>query len=178
MSDQPTFWDTPERISSPASASGTTPSPVPDGPRTGPSGPAPAPVRVSRRRGGVTVATTLDTSGLLGSGSSRSADLSACLESRLRQRFGTGGSTLFSLTWKVLLTPSLHRVCALRGSGRRTSGSGCTSWRSPAAQNADRGADDGLRRVEQGHTLNLQDQATLASWPSPHGRGDDWSPGA
>lgn len=40
-------------------------------------------------------------------------------------------------------------------------------WRSPAAQNGDRGGQNGLERVAAGHTLNLQDQALLASWPTP-----------
>jgi hypothetical protein len=40
-------------------------------------------------------------------------------------------------------------------------------WRSPAAQNGDRGGQDGLERIAAGHTLNLQDQAMLASWATP-----------
>lgn len=43
-------------------------------------------------------------------------------------------------------------------------------WRSPAAQNGDRGGQDGLERIRAGHTLNLQDQALLAaSGPPPNG---------
>jgi len=43
-------------------------------------------------------------------------------------------------------------------------------WRSPAAQNADRGGQDGRKRVEAGHTLNLQDQTQLtASGLTPNG---------
>jgi hypothetical protein len=41
------------------------------------------------------------------------------------------------------------------------------SWRSPAAQNADRGGQNGTERVAAGHTLNLQDQAQLATWATP-----------
>jgi hypothetical protein len=41
------------------------------------------------------------------------------------------------------------------------------AWRSPAAQNADRGAHNGLERVAAGHTLNLQDQAQMATWATP-----------
>ena len=40
-------------------------------------------------------------------------------------------------------------------------------WRSPAAQNGDRGGQNGLERVAGGHTLNLQDQAMLATWATP-----------
>ncbi len=42
------------------------------------------------------------------------------------------------------------------------------SWRSPTAQNGEFGASDGLRRLAQGHILNLQDQVTLAGWPTPN----------
>jgi len=80
----------------------------------------------------------------------------------LRQRFGTGGSTLFSLTWKVLLTPSLHRVCALRGSGRRISDSGCTSWPSP------RTTDTNGAGLHGDGGLDLWTSAQLASWPTPN----------
>jgi hypothetical protein len=41
------------------------------------------------------------------------------------------------------------------------------AWRSPAAQNGERGGQDGLERIRQGHTLNLQDQAMLAHWITP-----------
>jgi hypothetical protein len=41
------------------------------------------------------------------------------------------GSTLFTLTWNDAVTPSGRRICALRASARRTSGSGCTSWPTP-----------------------------------------------
>jgi hypothetical protein len=48
------------------------------------------------------------------------------------------------------------------------------SWRSPAAQNADRGAQDGTERIAAGHTLNLQDQAQLCrvGWATASAR--DW----
>ena len=71
------------------------------------------------------------------------------------------------MTWKEKVTPAGRHVCRLQVSARSTSDSDCGSWRSPAAQNAERGADDAIRRLEQGHTLNLQDPVTLASWPSP-----------
>lgn len=45
-------------------------------------------------------------------------------------------------------------------------------WRSPAAQNGERGGQDGLERIKAGHTLNLQDQAMLAAWSTP--RANKW----
>jgi len=47
------------------------------------------------------------------------------------------GSTLFVLTWKDAVTPSGHRICALRASARRTSDSASTSWPTPVANDAE-----------------------------------------
>ena len=59
--------------------------------------------------------------GLIGITSSGSASLQSSLESRLKARFDMDGSILFKMTWKDSVTPSGHRVCLLRASGRRTS---------------------------------------------------------
>ena len=79
------------------------------------------------------------------------------------------------------LSPTACSPNSLRGSGqdpeKRKSGGHAVnlqdqvllaSWRSPAAQNADRGGQDATARTDAGHTLNLQDQVTLASWPTPN----------
>ena len=54
----------------------------------------------------------------------------------MRALTASSGSTLFTLTWKERVTPSGLRICALRGSGRRTSDSGCTSWPTPVASDS------------------------------------------
>jgi hypothetical protein len=46
-------------------------------------------------------------------------------------------------------------------------GPSSSQWRTANAQNGERGGQDGAERVAAGHTLNLQDQVTLASWPTP-----------
>lgn len=72
-----------------------------------------------------------DICGRSGFGSSRSADLQQCLESRLKQRFGTGGSILFKETWRERVTPSGRVYWAHTASGHRTSGRDCTSVPTP-----------------------------------------------
>jgi hypothetical protein len=70
------------------------------------------------------------TSGRTGITSSASASLQSSLESRLRQRTASVGSTLYQLTWKPRATPSGRLICALRASARRTSASVSSSERS------------------------------------------------
>jgi len=170
MFDLPTLPATPNAIGSEALESGATPSDAPDGTMPDPYGPAVAPVNRSVPQAVATGTPIPAIFGRSGSTSSASAALQLSLASKLRQRLDTAGSTLFTLTWKDLVTPSGRRICALRASARRTSGNASSSWRSPAAQNADRGGQDALERIAAGHTVNLQDQATLASWATPAAR--------
>ena len=147
MQDKPT--------SSPGSPSGLPPSEQPDGPTTRLSGPARARANHSRKPAVAKAPPTSATSGPSGSGSSASAALQSSLESRLRARLASGGSTLFSLTWKERVTPAQRQICALRASVRRTSDSGFTSW-------PPRG---GIREVGSG-----QDLSTTAHWATPASR--------
>ena len=113
-------------------------------------------------------------SGPLGTTSSTSATLQSSLESRLRARTASVGSTLFSLTWKYRATPLGRQICALRASVRRTSGNDCGSWpvgswRSPNAgtPNSTRGNGvDPEVRAAAGRQVDLKDQVRLASWPT------------
>lgn len=65
-----------------------------------------------------------------GSISSVSAVLQFSLESRLRTRLGTDGSTIYSMRWKNAATPAGRQYCQLVASARRTSASGCSSEQS------------------------------------------------
>ena len=56
-------------------------------------------------------------------------------------------------------------ICALRASGRRTSGNACGSWHTPVGASLRKEAHN----KESGR---LKDQARLASWATPAGR--DW----
>lgn len=93
------------------------------------------------------------------------------------------GSTLFNLTWKERATPSGRRICALRASARRTSGSGSgsspqTGWATPdgSAGNTvdstweERRAAAAAKYGNNGFGLNLQQQATLTGWATPNAR--------
>jgi len=82
------------------------------------------------------------------------------------------GSTLFTLTWKLRVTPSGRSIYALRASGRRTSGSDCSSWPTPLV-NDELGSThcygpkpkDGSERKR---FWKLPGAAMLASWPTPN----------
>ncbi len=162
MFSHPTFAATPGATSSPASASGTTLSASPAGPRTGPSGPAPAPANLSPRQAAEAGLLTSGTSGRPGRTSSASADLQRSLANRLRARTASTGSTLFTLTWTALATPSGLLICALRASARRTSGSAPGSWPTPTVSRGDyQNKPDGRQ------ALKLPGAARLAAWPTP-----------
>jgi hypothetical protein len=133
MFDPPTSEGTTSATSLPESAAGPTPSDLPDGPTTAPSGPAPVPVSRFRARASKKAMPTSDTSGPLFTNSSPSADLQRSLENRLRQRMAGSGSPEYALTWKMHDMPSGPPICALRASGRRTSGKDFSGWPTPNA---------------------------------------------
>src|SRR5690606_1277067 len=168
MSPRMTCADLPSAISSPASAAGPSPCALPAGPTTDPSGPVPAPASPSRPLDAAKARPTTATSGPPSTVSSASAALQSSLANRLMQRFDTAGSILFKLTWKETVTPSGGRICRLRASARRTSDNGCGGWRTPTAgHKAKGGAQCPEKRLAGGHTVDLQDQVRLASWPRP-----------
>jgi hypothetical protein len=120
------------------------------------------------------------TSGRTGTTSSASASLQSSLESRLRARTASAGSTLYKLTWKQRDTPSLRKISALRASARRTSGSGSglSGWATPVVQQANGTPERFLERKRESMArgsksmgvclsdLNMQAQA-WAGWPTP-----------
>ena len=168
---------TPSATSSPVSASGPTPSVSPDGPTTGPSGPAPAPVNPSAPPERAKASTTTGTSGLSSTASSQSADLQSSLESRLRARTASAGSTLYTLTWKHRATPSGRQICALRASAPRTSASASglseSGWPTPRSTDGDKGSRtaEGCEAeiARKGRLDDLPSTATyLAGWPTPN----------
>ena len=105
---------------------------------------------------------TSGTYGRRGSGSSSSAALQQYLASRLPALTRWSGSTLFNLTWKERVTPSGLRICALRASVPRTSGSGFGSWPTPRA-NDGTGAKQPPNRTGGD---SLKQTAQLAGWPT------------
>lgn len=108
---------------------------------------------------------TNDTCGPLFNASSPSADLQRCLESRLRARMDVNGSPEYELTWKEWDMPSGLPICALRASGRRTSGKGFTGWPTP---NLPTGGPN--QKSTETHTggMDLEGAANLSGWPTPN----------
>lgn len=137
-SKQPISGDLSSAISSRESGSGATPLERLDGQMILPFGQAPAPARVSVQAGSGEASPIIVTYGPHGSGSSGSHALSMCLASRLRLGTDSLGSTLFRLTWKERVTPSGRRIPALRGTVRRCSARGFTSWPRPRANDAEK----------------------------------------
>ena len=216
MSHQWTFEDIPSATSSPELAAGATPCALQDGPTTDQSGQGVARASLSARQAKEAGLLTSGTCGPRGTGSLASVTLASSLGSRLRARLASRGSTLFRLTWKVRVTPSGRSIAALRASAHPTSGNGCGSWPSPAAQEpggtpeqerarkracAARGIQMGTEAIThlshavqlaswqspavhdakgtdynryqetgigEGRSCALQDQAQLASWPTPN----------
>jgi hypothetical protein len=131
-----TSLDLDSGTSSPESVDGPTRFDSPEFPTTPTSGPAHAPVSLSRARARGAERATLDIFGRHGSHSSRSVALQSSLENRLRASMDSAGSTLFTLTWNDAVTPSGRRIFARRASVRRTSDNDCISWPTPVVNDA------------------------------------------
>lgn len=161
MSRQPNLWDTANATSLPGSGDGRGPCALPGGPMTVPCGRDHALARVSARQAEAEGLLTSGTYGRIGFTSSGSAGLQSFLESRLRRNLPYPGLTLFRMTWKVRVTPAGRLICALRASGRRTSGKDCGSWRSPNTVDARGETRNGPGQVQLCH------QSLLTSWATP-----------
>jgi len=94
----------------------------------------------------------------------------ACLVSRLREATEKFGSRLFVLRWKSLDTVFGLRASMLRASGRRTSGSDCTSWPTPDAILTPRSHGERGGRLGNGSQsgADLSRISQLAAWPTPN----------
>src|SRR6185312_17416528 len=170
MSDPTNSPDTCSVISLPELAGGPSPWPLPDGRMIDPCGLAAALASLSARQ---VKALGLQTSGIYGppgNTSSRSADLQSSLESRLRARTLTLGSTLYTLTWKAWVTPSGVCRFRLRASVRRTSGTETTGWPTPIANDSiGSGYCYGPKKPDGTRATfwKLPGVAKLATWPTP-----------
>jgi hypothetical protein len=129
--DPLTFAGMSSAISSPESAGGLTPLTLPDGRVIDPCGLALALASLSARQVRELGLRTSGIYGRPGSTSSRSAALQSSLESRLRARLLTLGSTLYKLTWKAWVTPSHVSRFRLRASELGTSETEFTGWPTP-----------------------------------------------
>ena len=173
MSSPTTCADTRSATSSLVSAAGVWRYVLPDGRTVDEFGLAHALASLSARQVKAMGLTMSGISGRPGSISSKSADLSTSLASRLQQRLASAGSTLFRQTWKVKATASGLRFWAHTAAVPRTSDSGCGAWPTPVVQDiassartttaAQKWKSD--HRQAEAHTL--LDAARLASYPTP-----------
>jgi hypothetical protein len=130
----------PSATSSPGSADGVTRSDSPAGPMIAPSGLEAARASRGAWRAAAKVPTIRAIFGQRGANSSISAALQSSLVSRLRVKTAATGSTLFSMAWKDVATPSGRLIFRLAASARRTKGTGYGSWPTPTANDA-KGSD-------------------------------------
>ena len=174
--------DIPSVTSSPGSAAGATHFGSPDGPTSGPSGPAPFPVSRFRALDSDVAMPIEDTCGPLFSGSSPSADLQRSLESRLRASLDVNGSPEYALTWSTWDMPAGLPICRLRASAHRTSGNGFGSspsgWPTTSANDMRQYSNEALETFVKigsvsGHNLDLNAAAQMAGWPTPNASDDN-----
>ena len=175
-SKQATLWDIPSATSSLELESGATPLDSLGGPIADQSGLEAALAPLSRQQEKAKGLQTLVTSGRIGYGSSASASLQSCLESRLVARLDTAGSTLFKMTWRQRTTPLGRRYLERAASALRTSGKGSTSRESarPTPNTPSGGPNSKSTKTHTGG-MDLEGAATLCGWNSP--RGSDGSNG-
>ena len=165
-----TFEATHSAISSRESASGPMPFGAPAGQMIDLFGPVVVRANLSPRQAKELRLMTSGTSGLPGTGSSKSAALQQSLASRLQARMQSLGSTLFRLTWKPWALPSGRSLSRLRASVLRTSATEPTSWPTPTSSLADKGVRStagGIREAMRGHGPDLAAMACLSSWATP-----------
>ena len=157
-----TSEDSPSVTSLPESESGATRSGSPGGPTKDKSGPDRAPANPSARPAKAKRSTTKGIFGQTSFDSSKHDDLSFALASRLRPLTDSLGSTLFSLTWTVRVTPAGRSISALRASEPRTEDSVCIGWPTPQLSDTTGG---GQAKRSDGRA-NLNDFAMLSGWPT------------
>jgi hypothetical protein len=164
MSHPQTSPDLISATSSQASECGVSPCEKLDGLTTDQCGPAPALVSLSARQALELGLRTQDTFGQASPGSSASVGLQSSLESRLRARLSSLGSTLYTLTWKPWNTPSGPSRSRLRASVRRTSETDSSGWPTPTTRDWKDGGNPDVN-VELNGLLGRV--CWLAGWPTP-----------
>lgn len=157
---------------------GLTPYALPDGQTKKKSGQLLARVSRSPRRAKGKGSATRATFGQGSFFSSPHDILSASLANRYRALTGSAGSTLYSTTWGVRVTPAGASIPAQRARARRISGRdsiGALGWPTPAKRDFRSGMENrvtGDKRRK--HAVGLNDWVLLG-WPSPQSR--DWKSG-
>jgi hypothetical protein len=176
MYTPPTCRTSPSATSSPASAFGPWHFAAPAGQMTDLFGLVPAPANLSARQAKELGLLTSGTYGRHSTTSSASAALQSSLESRLRVKTSSLGSTLYKMTWKAWDTGSGRSRSRLRASVLRISATGSTGpapWPTPLASNLNGGlVARALREDGRNRGPGLHDTAMLTGWTTPTTR--DW----
>lgn len=161
MSSLPIFADTPNAISSPASADGVMPHASPDGLTSGLCGleAVPAKAKASPESGSEKMTRAI--SGRRGSRSSKPAAPLSLWESKLRERLERIGSTECILTWKASTTPQGRSLSRLVPSMRPIAETDCGLWPTPTLDSA----NDRSTIYAQGGTPLA---AAVKLWPTPN----------
>ena len=158
-------------IGSLESAAGWKPFDWLNGPRSVPCGQAPVPVSPTPSPESRKATPTPETSGRHSQGSSESANLQQSLASRLKARFGTGGSIEYAETWKLKATPLGRTYWAHIASGRLTSDKGFTGWQTVSVEDAGRqGSLAAWMEYKDNHKTcqcRLRNEVHTAGWPTP-----------
>lgn len=173
MLDRMTSGTTPNATFSPASAAGRKRLQSRVGQQTGLFGPAHAPVNPFRWPGLEEALRTEGISGRSSQASSSSLRLQLSLENRLRQQMDVNGSPEYALTWKRWDMQSGPPICALRASGRRTSGSGFGGWPTPTESLVSE--QDFAQQMTAGNGKDrkkYRESMIFAGWATPSSR--DW----
>lgn len=164
MSTPTTSENTRSVISSRESESGPMPCDALGGLTIDQFGQALAPANLSARQGKEAGLLTSGIYGLHSSTSSRSADLSEYMASKLQAKTDLVGSILYKLTWKVRVTPAGRSIYALRASTPRTSVKDCSGWPTPTT----RDHKDGSECPNVPINALLGRTVWAAGWPTPN----------
>ena len=169
MSDQTTFADTPNAISSPGSAAGASQQGSQDGPTTGNSGRAANPASPTASRARASVKQTNVSSDRTSTASSLHDARLSTWENRLRQRLARIGSTECILTWKASATPAGLSLFRLVPSMRPIEEIDCGLWPTPTSLAPARNGSN-----EAGNSAGLVAirEHALAMWPTPTASSD------
>lgn len=172
MSSQTIFGDTLNATSSPVLEGGVMHSDSQDGRTLVQSGQEAVPASLLASPAIESELLIRDICGLDGSPSSASAALQSYLENRLRTRLPKDGWTELRTIWKHKVTPSLRRVFQLAVSVPRIEGIASGLWRTPGAQDGERGCyasrDTMENRLNRGGQLSLPNQVKHPYlWPTP-----------
>lgn len=163
MSHQTSFEGILNVTSSPGSACGVTRSGNQDGLMTVQSGPVPVHASLSAAQAKEKDLMTSGTYGQPSIGSSSSASLSESLGSRLQAKQARLGSTLYRQTWKAKAMPSGRLLLRLVVSAHCIKEKDSTGWGTPRiGGNGAHSSSMGLETKGR-----LEQQASLANWPTP-----------